>query len=112
MRIVPRHLKSIFAIWFVTQILLPFTAPLQTCDLAGLLGKSNQHGPVSHESDATPLTSRVESEINSAVSPLAVSASCASTWQAVVCQVTPAGLIVKKFDLPPSPQIQQTVLRV
>ena len=105
-------LKRILAIWFVTQIVLPFTAPLQTCDLAGLLGKGHERGRTSEESTATPLTSEAESEANSFDSPLAASALRASTSLAVVCQAVTAGPIVSTFDLSPSPQVQQTVLRL
>jgi len=109
---VPKRLRSIRAIWFVTQIVLPFTAPLQTCDLAGLLGKGHERGRTSEESTATPLTSEAESEANSFDSPLAASALRASTSLAVVCQAVTAGPIVSTFDLSPSPQVQQTVLRL
>jgi hypothetical protein len=109
---VPKRLKSILAIWFVTQIVLPSTAPLQTCDLAGLLGKTHQQGTTSRESTTTPLASESESDANSFVSPLAVSALRASTSLAVVCQVATAGPSVSTFGLSPSPQVQHTVLRL
>ena len=108
----PKRLRSILAIWFVTQIVLPFTAPLQTCDLAGLLGKGHEHGRTSEESTATPLTSEAKSETYAFVSPLAVLALRVSTSLAGVCQAATAGPIVSTFDLSPSPPVQQTVLRL
>jgi hypothetical protein len=109
---VSTRVKRILAIWFVTQIVLPFTAPLQTCDLAGLLGKAHEHGTSSQESTTTPVTSEAELEANSFDSPLAASALRASTSLAVVCQTATAGPIVSTFDLSPSPPVQQTVLRL
>ena len=49
------RLKSVIALWFVLQIVLPFTAPLQTCSLGDLLPTSHQRGALSPESSATPL---------------------------------------------------------
>jgi hypothetical protein len=50
------RLKRIIAVWFVLQIFLPFTAPLQTLALGDLLPASHQSGaPLPPESSATPL---------------------------------------------------------
>ena len=37
-----QRLKSLIALWFVLQVVLPFTAPLRTGDLRDLLG-TRQH---------------------------------------------------------------------
>jgi hypothetical protein len=109
---VPQRLKSILALWFVLQIALPFTAPLQTCDLRDLLGTKHQGAPASPESSTTPLAADADAEANTFVSPLAVSALSASTSLAVIRHVAMSGLLMAIFGLSPSPQVQQTVLRV
>jgi hypothetical protein len=49
--------RKVVALWFVLQIVVPFTAPLQTCDVRDLLGPP-QHGTqstsTSPESFSTP----------------------------------------------------------
>jgi hypothetical protein len=107
------RLKRILAVWFVVQIVLPFTAPLQTFDLTGLLGATHKHDvPASPESSTTPTESRANAAVNAFVSPLAVSTVCASTSLAVVPQLTVSSLLIVTFDLSPSPQVQPAVLRV
>jgi hypothetical protein len=109
---VPSRIKSILAVWFILQIALPFTAPLQMCDLRDLLGTNAHHrlpsSPVSPESSTTP-TARPASSF---ASPLAVLALRASTSLAAVCQVAAGGPFAATFALSPSPQVQQTVLRL
>jgi hypothetical protein len=100
--------KSILAIWFALQIALPFTAPLQTCDLSDLFG--HKHSTNEPDRSTTPPLS--ESEVNSFVSPIESSALRASTSIAVVSCVDMNARLVGSFDLSPSPQVQQTVLRV
>lgn len=109
----PQRLKSILALWFSVQIVLPFTAPLQTCDLTDLLGTPHHHStPASPESTTTPSANEVNSEANSFVSPLVVSALRASTHLAVVCQVAISGPFTSADDLPSSPSFLLTVLRL
>jgi hypothetical protein len=51
----PRRLSKLIALWFVVQIVVPFTAPLQTLDLHDLFGgathRSDRAAP---ESSTTP----------------------------------------------------------
>lgn len=109
----PQRLKRLLALWFALQIVLPFTAPLQTCDLADLLGTKPQHrAPISHESTTTPTTNETESEANAFVSPLEASTLQASATLAVVRHEALAGPVMSAFSLSPSPQVQQTVLRL
>ena len=109
----PQRFKSLIALWFVLQIALPFTAPLQTCDLRDLLGTTHQRGTSeSPESSSTPLAAEAESEANSFVSPLEASTLRASTSLAVICHVATCGPFMAAFSLSPSPQVQQTVLRL
>ena len=108
-----QHLKRFFAVWFVVQIVLPFTAPLQTFDLSDLLGTHPHGSPASPESSTTPtLASEAESAAKSFVSPLAASTLPASTSLAVVCTIALSMQLMSAFGLSPSPQVQQAVIRV
>src|SRR5579871_5631073 len=50
-----RRLHQAIALWFVLQIVLPFTAPLQTLDFHDLFGgKSHHAATTSPESTTTP----------------------------------------------------------
>jgi hypothetical protein len=107
---VPQRLKSLIALWFVLQIVLPFTAPLHTCGLPDLLG-AGQHQKSDWPASA-PLTSEANPVTNWFVSPLAASALRASTGLAVVCRAATCAPFMSAFDPTPSPQVQQTVLRL
>ena len=110
---VTHRLKSLIALWFVLQIVLPFTAPLHTCDLKDLLGTQKRDAPASPDSSTTPPAPiESDSEANSFVSPLAVSTLSASTAITVTCDVATGELFTITFAAPSSPQIQQTVLRL
>jgi hypothetical protein len=100
--------KSILAIWFVLQIALPFTAPLQTCDLGDLFG--HRHSTNEPDRSTTPPLS--ESDVNSLVSPVESSALRASTSIGMIPFMAMSAPLMGSFDLSPSPQVQQTVLRV
>jgi hypothetical protein len=109
----PAHLKRVLAVWFVVQIVLPFTAPLQTFDLSGLLGTTHQHSvPASPESSTTPPVSRANSEARTFASPLAVSMLPTSTFLAVVREVAKSGPSPSTCGLSPSPRLQPLVLRL
>jgi hypothetical protein len=112
--IVSQRLKSLLALWFISQIALPFTAPLLTCDLGDLLGTKPHHNlPGSRDEGTRPVTpSESESEANSFLSPFAASSLRASTSLAVVLQVAFSGPLTVPFGLSPSPQVQHAVLRV
>jgi len=102
------RLKSVIALWFVLQIVLPFTAPLQTCSLGDLLPTSHQRGALSHESSATPL---VDAGARSFVSPLAASALRATVSLVPAPRVLARGPRVWPLDASPLSN-QQTVLRL
>ena len=110
---VSSRLKSVLALWFVVQIVLPFTAPLQTCDLRDLLGKKDRHSaPVAPESSTTPTTAETETDANSFVSPIEPSVLRASTGLVVSGDLTCAGPIIAVLGLSPAPQAQRSVLRL
>ena len=53
-----RRLQQLVACWFVLQIVLPFTAPLQTLELRDLFGSTHHHDAApSPESTTTPTIS-------------------------------------------------------
>jgi hypothetical protein len=60
------HLSKTCAAWLIALIILPFTAPLSTCDLADFfgLGMSHMQGPLSKMPSARSLT---QAEINHAL---------------------------------------------
>jgi len=50
-----RRLCQLIALWFVVQIVVPFTAPLQTLDLLDFLGRTTSHtARTAPESSTTP----------------------------------------------------------
>ncbi len=103
------RLKSVIALWFVLQIVLPFTAPLQTCSLGDLLPTSHQRGALSHESSATPLL--VDAGTRSFASPLeACGAACIGVARSCP-SVLARGPRVWPLDASPLSS-QQTVLRL
>jgi len=107
---VSSRLKNILAIWFVLQIVLPFTAPLHTCDLGDLLGLKSSTTPIS---TTTPMAANeATSDANSFVSPIAFSTLRVFTMVADVSRVALGGPLMGLFDLPSSPQVLQTVVRV
>jgi hypothetical protein len=96
--------------WFVVQIALPFTAPLQTCDLRDLFG--SKHTNDQPDNSATPLPSDSESAIDAFLSPIESSALLVSTGIAAVPFVALYAPLMGSFDLSLAPQFQQAVLRV
>ncbi len=111
--VTPRF-KSLIAFWFVLQIVLPFTPPLQTCELKDLLGtQEHKHIPASPESSTTPTPeNESESDANLFVSPLAVATLSASASLVVACEAVASAFVTIAFALPSSPHVQQTVLRL
>jgi len=107
----PRRLTQALALWFVLQVFLPFTAPLQACDLADILGTRSQHtAPISPESTSMPTTTET------GVPHWFLSPIESSALRAFSDLTPPEGvvraLVVDQHALPPSPQVQRTVLRL
>ena len=97
--------------WFILQIVLPFTAPLQTLDVHDLFGAHRQHRSYnSPESTKTPTISEfgAASLIAAVQSPSPVRAS-----HSLVTAVVPA---LRALTIVPalasSPHVQQSVLRL
>jgi len=106
------RLKTFFAVWFVVQIVLPFTAPLHTCDIRDIFG-TQRHDNASRSGNSSMPTAAAEfeSEADAFVSPLAASVLRLSATDLVRSDV-PARAFLFTFDLTSSPHVQQTVLRL
>jgi hypothetical protein len=112
-RFVSRRLHQLIAVWFVLQIVLPFTAPLQTLDLHDLFGGAthSQSSSSSPESSTTPTLRDTSgaSAIGSLVGPAALRLC---TTVVVLCDIT-LGPAVAQFSVPSAdPSVQHAVLRV
>jgi hypothetical protein len=106
------RLKSIVAVWFVMQIVLPFTAPLQTSDLRDLLGaKDHRSAPVSPESSTTPTTVRT-ANANLGVSSIAPSALRTPAGLIFAGDLTSAVAFVAISTISPAPRVQRSILRL
>ena len=104
-----RRLQQLIALWFVLQILLPFTAPLQTLDLRDFFGAKSHHAATSPESTTTPTMSGVFTG-TSLVSTL-TSTTLRDNTSAVAMIETPLAASLMSAHLP-APQVQRSVLRL
>jgi hypothetical protein len=106
------RLKSIVSCWFILQILLPFTAPLQTLDLRDLRGTRSHHStPSSPESTTTPTITEA-SAAPAVVAMQAPTTLHAAANEVVARRVAMRGPLALAFLLSSSPQVQQSVLRL
>ena len=105
------RLKILVAWWFVVQITLPFTAPLQTVDLTDLFGHRSQQ-------QVTQLTPELSSVPTPARRPTIATPLKASTLSPVAFVLTvPRELAIGRRGTPAlgfitSPRLQQSVLRI
>ena len=109
------RLKSLIAVFFVVQIVLPFTAPLHVCDLNDLFGAAANHeepgSQQNHPLTPTP-AKETEPETDAFVSPLAAFTLSAST-ALVNASDEPAGRPWSAIiDATSSAHVKQTVLRL
>jgi hypothetical protein len=105
------RLKIAVVCWFVVQITLPFTAPLQTVDLRDFFGHQSHHQAtqLTPESYAVPTTARrptmaaplTATTIITAAPALTLPGAWPSRW-----------LRTSAFGFTTSPRLQQTVLRI
>lgn len=77
-----RRLSRVIALWFVVQIVVPFTAPLQTFDLHDLFGGATHHGEQTAPESSTTPTIR-EHSAGGAVAPLVARLASAVSSSAV-----------------------------
>ena len=108
------RLKRVIAVWFVLQIFLPFTAPLQTLALGDLLPASHQGGaPLPPESSSTPppvaafAASHASSTVHAPVLRSGISVPAAHVPGIVLRGPRPL-----TFDSSPLSSVQLTVLRL
>ena len=105
------RLKSIVSCWFILQIVLPFTAPLQTLDLHDLLGTKSTHSTqASPESTTTPTIS--EASGATAFVALLAPTLCACEVSSAVADAAHRRLPLLASGLPSAPQVQRSVLRL
>ena len=107
-----RRLHQLIAVWFVLQIVLPFTAPLQTLDLHDLFGGgTHSQASSSPESSTTPTIrdTSAASALGSLIGPAALRL-CATI---VVLRDFRLGRAVLHSEAPSvAPSVQHSVLRV
>jgi len=106
-----KRLRQIVAWWFVLQIVLPFTAPLQTLDVLDLFGTKSQHATTSSPESTTTPTMREASTALSIVSILTPSAFLSDALAAATID-TSARVTLVSARLLPAPQVQRSVLRL
>jgi len=106
-----KRLRQLIAMWFVLQIVLPFTAPLQTLDVHDLFGVTNHHGAASSpESTTTPTMSASQATAAvSAMTPIAVEDALRTSAPVAL---TTRGSRASDARLLPTPQVQRSVLRL
>lgn len=108
----PSRLKNLIALWFVLQIVVPFTAPLQTLALSDLFPGAHHHSaPISQESTATP-TLRTDVAGGTLVLSLDPSPLRAATLLGVAPRIASRRLVGSAFQFVPLPRAQQTILRL
>ena len=106
------RLRQIVSWWFILQIVLPFTAPLQTLDVSDLFGGHGHHrSQAVPESTTTPTMTEAAAAGPSA--PL-VAATTLPAHDGTVVLRDPAHdrLLASLLDLPQSQQVRQSVLRL
>jgi hypothetical protein len=108
----PRSLKHAVAVWFVIQILVPFTAPLQTCDFHDLFGPvGRHHGPALPELSSTPEAAAIV-DAESAGGRGADSALGSSPARTLLGECDRTFLFGPALGVTLVPNVQQTVLRL
>jgi hypothetical protein len=110
---VTRRLHQLIAVWFVLQIVLPFTAPLQTLDLHDLFGgTTHSHSRSSSpESSTTPTISDTSS--TSGLGSLVGSAALRLCAAVVELRDVSFKRVVAPFAGPSTaPPVEHSVLRI
>jgi hypothetical protein len=105
-----KRLQQVIAWWFVLQIVMPFTAPLQTLDVHDLFGVKNHRAASSPESTTTPTMSA--STATTAVSVLTPAGAHGAVAASALDELTARGSLSSDPRLLPSPHVQRSVLRL
>jgi hypothetical protein len=106
-----RRLLQVIACWFVLQITLPFTAPLQTLELHDLFGTKTQHALTSSPESTTTPTISEASSTTAAVSVLTPTAHDALDPSESI-GLSSRALLESSGARLPNPQVQRSVLRL
>ena len=107
-----RRLQQVIAWWFVLQIVLPFTAPLQTLELRDLFGIRDHHASTSSpESTTTPTITEARSDVPT-VSVLTVTTADRALTPSVLHESSTRVVRQTARHLLPGPQVQRSVLRL
>ena len=109
------RLKILLAVFFVVQIVLPFTAPLHVCDLNDLFGSSASHEePGSQQNNPfTPTpANEAEPETDVFVSPLAAFTLSASVALITESDQAAGSAWIATIASSSSSHVRQTVLRL
>jgi hypothetical protein len=111
---VSQRFNSLLAVWFMVQIALPFTAPLQRCDLGDLLGAARDHSAPAprNETRRSAMPTEAESESDSFRSPLAASSLRAATSLAAASEAAFSGPSIATPGSSSAPHVQHSVIRV
>ncbi len=106
-----QRLRQIVAWWFVLQIVLPFTAPLQTLELRDLFGPRPHRATASSPESTTTPTMRdaAPSAAQIGWSSAAPAAPAVRTPRARAVSTRAAG---SSRDRRPAPPVQRSVLRL
>jgi hypothetical protein len=107
---VRRRLTQLIALWFVVQILVPFTAPLQTLDVHDPLGRTTPRGAQSTPESSTTPTIRESSAVSGVASLMALTTAAVSPiTRADAFERSPQTAIRR----PPLPiRVQRSILRL
>src|SRR5262245_11058606 len=106
-----RRFQQLIAIWFVLQITLPFTAPLQTLELHDLFGTKNHRALTSSpESTTTPTISEASS--TAAAPPVLTTTAHDALNITASAELSSHVLRASADALLPSPHVQRSVLRL
>ena len=106
------RLKQIVSWWFILQIVLPFTAPLQTLDLRDLFGSHQQHRSYTSSPESTTTPTIAQADATTSIAALDSPESPHALVPARVIEL-PARLSVTRVSMSSSsPQVQQSVLRL
>jgi hypothetical protein len=110
--LVTRRLHQLIAVWFVLQIVMPFTAPLQTIDFHDLFGGStHSRSSSSPESSTTPTIRDTAgaSALSSLLDPVSLR-PCATI--VVARDIRRGSATVRVVGRPLALSVQRSVLRI
>jgi hypothetical protein len=106
------RLRQIVSWWFILQIVVPFTAPLQTLDIYDLFGGHSHHrSQALPESTTTPTISEAAAA-GTAVPVLTATPLPAHDGTALACNPAHDALLASTLDLALSLHHQQSILRL